>query len=157
MSNTLELVVILLAVGVIVSVACNRLRLPPVLGYLLVGIAVGPKALGWVPDSKEARYLAEFGVVFLMFSIGLEFSLPQLKAMRRIVFGLGLTQVALTLAGGVAFGIASGWGWKAGVLTGGALAMSSTAIVSKMLAERLEIETEHGRNIFGVLDRKSTR
>ena len=124
MSNTLELVVILLAVGVLVSVACNRLRLPPVLGYLLVGVAVGPKALGWIPDSKEARYLAEFGVVFLMFSIGLEFSLPQLKAMRRIVFGLGLTQVLLTVAGGVAFGIAAGWGWKAGVLTGGALAMS---------------------------------
>ena len=76
-----------------------------------VGIAVGPKALGWIPDSKEARYLAEFGVVFLMFSIGLEFSLPQLKAMRRIVFGLGLTQVVLTVAGGVVFGILSGWGW----------------------------------------------
>jgi len=151
MSNTLELVVILLAVGVIVSVACNRLRLPPVLGYLLVGIAVGPKALGWVPDSKEARYLAEFGVVFLMFSIGLEFSLPQLKAMRRIVFGLGLTQVVLTLAGGVAFGIVSGWGWKAGVLTGGALAMSSTAIVSKMLAERGELTTPQGQAAMGVL------
>src|SRR5215218_9965220 len=96
MSNTLELVVILLAVGVFVSVCCNRLRLPPVLGYLLVGIVVGPKALGLIPDSKEARYLAEFGVVFLMFSIGLEFSLPQLKAMRRIVFGLGLAQVAFT-------------------------------------------------------------
>src|SRR5262249_21353300 len=119
-------VVILLAIGVIVSVACNRLRLPPVLGYLLVGVVVGPKALGWIPDSADARYLAEFGVVFLMFSIGLEFSLPQLKAMRRIVFGLGLTQVVLTTIGGIAFAMAVGWGWKAGVLAGGALAMSST-------------------------------
>ena len=85
MSNTLGLVVILLAAGVMVSVACHRLRLPPILGYLLVGIAVGPHALGWVSASGEARYLAEFGVVFLMFSIGLEFSLPQLNAMRRIV------------------------------------------------------------------------
>jgi CPA2 family monovalent cation:H+ antiporter-2 len=151
MSNTLELAVILLAVGVIVSVACHRLRLPPVLGYLLVGVVVGPKALGWIPDSKEARYLAEFGVVFLMFSIGLEFSLPQLKAMRRIVFGLGLTQVVLTVAGGVAFGIVSGWGWKAGVLIGGALAMSSTAIVSKMLAERGELTTPQGQAAMGVL------
>ena len=85
MPNTLQLVVILLAIGVPVSVACNpRLRLPPILGYLLVGIGVGPHALGWIPDSKEARYLAEFGVVFLMFSIGLEFSFCRsLKAMRK--------------------------------------------------------------------------
>src|SRR5512141_61115 len=151
MSNTLELVVILLAMGVIVSVACNRLRLPPVLGYLLVGIVVGPNALGWIPDSKDARYLAAFGVVFLMFSIGLEFSLPQLKAMRRIVFGLGLTQVLLTLAGGVGFAIAAGWGWKGGILAGGALAMSSTAIVSKMLAGRSELNTPQGQATMGVL------
>jgi CPA2 family monovalent cation:H+ antiporter-2 len=151
MPNTLELVVILLAVGVMVSVACHRLRLPPILGYLLVGIAVGPHALGWIPDSKEARYLAEFGVVFLMFSIGLEFSLPQLKAMRRIVFGLGFTQVALTMAGGVAFAVLAGWGWRAGIVVGGALAMSSTAIVSKMLAERGELNAPQGRAAMGVL------
>jgi CPA2 family monovalent cation:H+ antiporter-2 len=151
MSNTLELVVVLLALGVFVSVACNRLRLPPILGYLLVGIAVGPNALGWIPNSAEARYLAEFGVVFLMFSIGLEFSLPQLKAMRRIVFGLGLTQVVLTTAGGVAFAMLAGWGWKAGILAGGALAMSSTAIVSKMLAGRGELTTPQGQAAMGVL------
>jgi len=151
MSNTLTLVVILLAVGVFVSVLCTRLRLPPILGYLLVGVAVGPNALGWIPNSAEYRYLAEFGVVFLMFSIGLEFSLPQLKAMRRIVFGLGLTQVLLTLAGGVAFSMLAGWGWKAGVLAGGALAMSSTAIVSKMLASRSELTTPQGQATMGVL------
>ena len=151
MPNTLELVVILLAVGVMVSVACHRLRLPPILGYLVVGIAVGPHALGWIPDSKEARYLAEFGVVFLMFSIGLEFSLPQLKAMRRIVFGLGLSQVVLTLVGGIGFALLAGWGWKTGIVVGGALAMSSTAIVSKMLAERGELNTPQGRAAMGVL------
>ncbi|MEP7085096.1 MAG: monovalent cation:proton antiporter-2 (CPA2) family protein, partial [Betaproteobacteria bacterium] len=151
MPNTLELVVILLAVGVMVSVACHRLRLPPILGYLLVGIAVGPHALGWIPDSKEARYLAEFGVVFLMFSIGLEFSLPQLNAMRRIVFGLGLSQVVLTIVGGIGFALVAGWGWKAGIVVGGALAMSSTAIVSKMLAERGELNTPQGRAAMGVL------
>ncbi len=145
MPNTLQLVVILLAIGVIVSVACNRLRMPPILGYLLVGIVVGPHALGWIPDTHEARYLAEFGVVFLMFSIGLEFSLPQLKAMRKIVFGLGLLQVLLTLGGGVLFAVAAGYGWKAGIVLGGALAMSSTAIVSKMLAEKGELNSGHGR------------
>ena len=151
MSNTLEVAVILLAVGVIVSVFCTRLRLPPILGYLLVGIAVGPNALGWIPNSAEARYLAEFGVVFLMFSIGLEFSLPQLKAMRRIVFGLGLSQVALTTIGGVGFSVLVGWGWQAGILLGGALAMSSTAIVSKMLAERGQLTTREGQVAIGVL------
>jgi CPA2 family monovalent cation:H+ antiporter-2 len=151
MPNTLELVVILLAVGVMASVACHRLRLPPILGYLLVGMAVGPHALGWIPDSTQARYLAAFGVVFLMFSIGLEFSLPQLQAMRRIVFGLGFTQVALTLAGGVTFAVLAGWDWQAGIVAGGALAMSSTAIVSKMLAERGELNTPQGRATMGVL------
>src|SRR3954469_9897755 len=138
MPNTLELALILLAIGVLVSVACHRLRLPPILGYLTVGMVVGPHALGWVPDSREARYMAEFGVVFLMFSIGLEFSLGQLKAMRRIVFGLGLSQVVLTLLCGLAFSWLAGWDWKVGIVLGGALAMSSTAIVSKMLAERSE-------------------
>lgn len=151
MHNTLQLVVILLAIGVAVSVACNRLRLPPILGYLVVGIVVGPHALGWIPDSAQARYLAEFGVVFLMFSIGLEFSLPQLKAMRKIVFGLGLSQVLLTLAGGIAFALAAGIGWKAGIVIGAALSMSSTAIVSKMLAERGELNASHGRAAMGVL------
>ncbi|MEO8132653.1 MAG: monovalent cation:proton antiporter-2 (CPA2) family protein [Betaproteobacteria bacterium] len=151
MPNTLELVLILLAIGVLVSVACHRLRLPPILGYLTVGLVVGPHALGWVPNSREARYLAEFGVVFLMFSIGLEFSLGQLKAMRRIVFGLGLAQVLLTLCAGLAFTGLVGWDWKAGIVLGGALAMSSTAIVSKMLAERSELNTAQGRAAMGVL------
>jgi CPA2 family monovalent cation:H+ antiporter-2 len=151
MANTLQLVVILLAIGVAVSVACNRMRLPPILGYLVVGIAVGPHALGWIPDSEEARYLAEFGIVFLMFSIGLEFSLPQLRAMRKLVFGLGMSQVLVTLVGGAAFAVAFGFGWKAGVVIGAALAMSSTAIVSKMLAERGELNTPQGRAAMGVL------
>ncbi len=151
MPNTLELVLILLAIGVLVSVVCHRLRLPPILGYLTVGIVVGPHALGWVPNSPQARYLAEFGVVFLMFSIGLEFSLGQLKAMRRIVFGLGLAQVAFTITIGLAFSMLVGWDWKAGIVLGGALAMSSTAIVSKMLAERSELNTAQGRAAMGVL------
>jgi len=96
MPQTLQLILLLLAAAVVVVVACRLLRLPPILGYLVVGIAVGPHALAWVPDNADVRDLAEFGIVFLMFSIGLEFSLPQLKAMRRAVFGLGLAQVAIT-------------------------------------------------------------
>src|SRR6266568_4660584 len=98
MQSTLQLILVLLAAAVFVVVVCRLVRLPAILGYLIVGIAVGPHAFGWVPDDVDTRHLAEFGIVFLMFSIGLEFSLPQLRAMRRAVFGLGLAQVAITTA-----------------------------------------------------------
>src|SRR5438477_12061118 len=146
MPQTLQLILLLLAAAGVVVVACRLLRLPPILGYLAIGIAVGPHALSWVPDDANVRDLAEFGVVFLMFSIGLEFSLPQLKTMRRAVFGLGLAQVAITtLVAMVALHLL-GYPWLAGLALGGALAMSSTAIVSKMLAERTELNTAHGRD-----------
>jgi CPA2 family monovalent cation:H+ antiporter-2 len=151
MPQSLQLALILLAAAVFVVVACRQVRLPPILGYLLVGIAVGPHALAWIPDDADVRYLGEFGVVFLMFSIGLEFSLAQLRAMRRAVFGLGLMQVAVTAIGGALVIHLLGYGWQAGVALGGALAMSSTAIVSKMLAERMELGTPHGRDIMGIL------
>jgi CPA2 family monovalent cation:H+ antiporter-2 len=86
-----------------------------------------------------------------MFSIGLEFSLPRLMAMRRVVFGLGLAQVAATIALVTAAAAALGWGWQAGLALGGIVAMSSTAIVSKLLAERVELDSAHGREIIGVL------
>jgi len=151
MTSTLELVLIFLASAVLVVALFRMLHLPPLLGYLLAGIAIGPHALGWIPESKEGRYLAEFGVVFLMFSIGLEFSLPKLFQMRRTVFGLGLSQVALTVAVGLSACALAGVGWKPGLVLGGALAMSSTAIVVRMFAERLQLETPHGRQVVGVL------
>lgn len=151
MTSTLELVLIFLASAVLVVVLFRMLHLPPLLGYLLAGIAIGPHALGWIPESREGRYLAEFGVVFLMFSIGLEFSLQRLFQMRRTVFGLGLSQVALTVAAGLAACMLAGVGWKPGLVLGGALAMSSTAIVVRMFAERLQLDTPHGRQVVGVL------
>src|SRR5512134_1381520 len=151
MHSLLQSVLILLATAVLVVVVFRSLRLPPMLGYIIVGVAIGPHALGWIPDTQEARGLAEIGVVFLMFSIGLEFSLPKLVTMRRIVFGLGALQVLATLL--IVWGIAAALGveWRAGVILGGALAMSSTAILAKLLAERLELNTPHGRQIIGVL------
>ncbi|HEX8011223.1 MAG TPA: monovalent cation:proton antiporter-2 (CPA2) family protein [Casimicrobiaceae bacterium] len=151
MSRTLELILLLLGAAVIAIVICRRLRLPPILGYLVVGITVGPHALAWVPDNAHVRDLAEFGVVFLMFSIGLEFSLPRLNAMRRAVFGLGLAQVAITTLAAMAGLHLLGYGWLAGLTLGGALAMSSTAIVSKMLAERMELNSVHGSDVMGTL------
>jgi CPA2 family monovalent cation:H+ antiporter-2 len=151
MNTTLELVLVLLASAVGIVSLARKLHLPPMLGYLLVGILTGPYALGWIPESEGTSHLAEFGVVFLMFSIGLEFSLQRLKSMRRIVFGLGFAQVAFSLLAVVGVCILFGAGWKAGVVLGGALAMSSTAIVVKMVAERMEMESAHGREIIGVL------
>jgi CPA2 family monovalent cation:H+ antiporter-2 len=151
MPHTLLLILLLLAASVVVVALCRSARLPPILGYLIVGVALGPHALGVVPDDAATRQLAEFGIVFLMFSIGLEFSLPQLRAMRRAVFGLGFAQVAITTLGGMVVVQALGYDWKAGIVLGGALAMSSTAIVSKMLAERSELGTPHGRDVMGIL------
>ncbi len=149
--TTLQLVLVLLASAVLVVVLFRSLNLPPVLGYLLVGAAIGPAALDLVPDSKAAHQLAEFGVVFLMFSIGLEFSLARLYSMKRTVFGLGLAQVAVTVAVNVPVALLAGLSWQAGIALGGILAMSSTALVVKMLAERLQLESKHGREVIGVL------
>src|ERR1035437_3230102 len=120
MSNTLQLVIILLASAVFVVAVFRSFGMPPLLGYLIVGVLIGPHALGWIPASREASYLAEFGVVFLMFSIALEFSLGKLFQIRRIVFGIGLFQVVLTLA--LVFGVcmALDFGWKAGLVLGAA-------------------------------------
>jgi len=126
-------------------------RLPPLLGYLIVGVVIGPHALAWIPDTVAVRQLAEFGVVFLMFSVGLEFSLPKLVTMRRIVFGLGAVQVVLTLLLVWAAAAVLGVEWRAGLMLGGVLAMSSTAILAKLLAERLELNSSHGRQIIGIL------
>lgn len=151
MQSSLQLVLILLAVAVLVAAAARVLRLPTILGYLVTGIAIGPFALGWIPDSEEARYLAEFGVVFLMFSIGLEFSLSRLMTMRMTVFGFGGAQVVLTIVLTALIAWLLDLPLLAAIALGGIMSMSSTAIVSKLLAERLEIQTPHGRQIFGAL------
>src|SRR5512134_626980 len=150
MRDQLEVVLLLLATAVVVVVACRLVRLPALVGYLIVGILIGPHALGWVPDTEDTRYLAEFGIVFLMFSVGLEFSLPKLIAMRTIVFGLGAAQVGIVLVLVLGGALLLGLHWSAGLALGGALAMSSTAILGKMLADRLELHSQHGRQIIGV-------
>jgi len=163
LASTLELVLLYLVAAVLGVVVCRSLRLPPMLGYLVVGVLIGPNALAFAQDSAGVKYLAEFGVVFLMFVIGLEFNLPKLKSMRTLVFGLGLSQVTLTMAGTLAghallvwlystvFGRVWQMSWQGAVVLGGAIAMSSTAIVVKLMAERLEMESEHGKRVMGVL------
>ena len=151
MLDTLGFVVLLLAAAVVMVGFFRSLNLPPVLAYLLVGAVGGPHALNLMQESEGARHLAEFGVVFLMFSIGLEFSLGRLMAMKRIVFGLGLVQVLASIAVFTLAGRAFGLGWIAAFALGSTLATSSTAILSKLLADRMELERPHGREVIGVL------
>ncbi len=151
MLNPLQPVLILLATAVLAVVVFRMLRLPPMLGYLLAGVIIGPHALGWISETDETRHLAEFGVVFLMFSIGLEFSLSKLLTMRRIVFGFGTAQVIVSILLVTVIVWMLGLDWRTGLVLGGALAMSSTAIVIKMLAERAELNSTHGRQVIGVL------
>jgi CPA2 family monovalent cation:H+ antiporter-2 len=151
MESSLSLVLILLATAVVVVVLCRLLHLPAMLGYLAVGILIGPHALAWIPEAMETQHLAEFGVVFLMFSIGLEFSLARLTAMKRTVFGLGSAQVLTTIALVMTIAALFGLDWRAGLALGGVLAMSSTAIVSKMLVERAELNLPYGQQMMGVL------
>ncbi|MBI2306629.1 MAG: cation:proton antiporter [Rhodocyclales bacterium] len=149
--NTLQLSLLLLGASVFAVILFRRANLPPVLGYLLVGTLIGPHALNLVANASGTAHLAEFGVVFLMFSIGLEFSLTKLHAMRRIVFGLGLLQVTTTLLLTAAISLAFDIDWQGGVALGGVLAMSSTAVLTKLLTDRMELDAKHGREVMGVL------
>jgi len=142
---------IILASSLVVIALFRRLKLPPVLGYLCVGLLVGPTALDWINDSPDLPDLAELGVVFLLFSLGLEFSLPKMLKLRRVVFGLGSLQVlccAIAL-GGLLYGF--GMSFSGAFLLAAGLALSSTAIVSKELTSLGEIFSRHGQNAIGVL------
>ena len=142
---------ILLALSVIVVWTLKRIQLPAILGYLFVGLVVGPYALGWLPESNTIQLLAEIGVVFLLFMIGLEFSISRLIAMKTTVFGLGSVQVIISTLSGGAIAWMTGIGWQAALVVGGAMALSSTAIVAKQLTDQLEMQARHGQLSIGIL------
>jgi len=142
---------IIFASSLVVIALFQHLRLPPVLGYLCVGLIVGPTAFNWVNESEELPDLAELGVVFLLFSLGLEFSLSKMLALRRVVFGLGSLQV---LCSGILLGgllMLLGMPITPALLLGAGLSLSSTAIVSKELSSLGEIFSSHGQNAIAVL------
>jgi CPA2 family monovalent cation:H+ antiporter-2 len=152
MHGNLFILLLLLTTAVVALALTRRFKGPAMLAYLAVGLLLGPYGLRALEESKQVQYIAEFGVVFLMFSIGLEFSLARLKAMRQLVFGFGAAQMAITAAATALitwFGYAQGW--RAGLVVGLAVAMSSTAIVAKMLSERFELHSRSGRQTMGVL------
>ena len=157
--SPLQLTLLYLLAAVLGVVVCRSFKLPPMLGYLAVGVVIGPNALAVAKNADGVRNLGEFGVVFLMFVIGLEFNLTKLRAMRNHVFGLGFFQVMLTMLGATAAAMALAffapkrWGmsWQTALALSRALAMSSTAIVVKLMTERLEMESEHGKRVMGIL------
>ena len=144
-------ILILLAASVFVVTLARRLGWPPLLGYLIVGMALGPHAFGLISDSYTMRMLPALGVVFLVFTLGLEFSLPRMLAMRREVFGLGTLQVGATAAVFALLGNLLGIAWLPAIVLGGAVAMSSTAILLAQLTERAELNRTHGRLAFAML------
>ena len=151
MDSPLKQIIVLLAIAVLAVTLLMRLRLPPILGYLLTGLLLGPHGLGWVSDTEDTRLLAEFGVVFLLFTLGLEFSLPRLLVMRREVLVLGGAQVALTTVVALMAARLFDVSPEVAIVIGGMFAMSSTAIVAKQLKEQVELGQPHGRLAIGVL------
>ncbi len=151
MFDSLTSVLLLLTSSVLAIVLFRALRLPAMLAYFVVGVLFGPFALNLLPSTETGRHVAEFGIVFLMFSIGLEFSLPKLYAMRKTLFGLGGAQVFITLGVTMLLSWLVGLSLPTAFIIGGALTMSSTAIVSKILIERVDLNSRHGRLSIGIL------
>ncbi|MCA1851267.1 MAG: cation:proton antiporter, partial [Beggiatoa sp.] len=141
---------------IILASACGialltRAGLPAVLGYLLAGWVIGPHGLQYLASSDETRFLGELGIIFLMFMVGLQFSLPTMIAARTDVFGAGSLQVGMTSLIVAAIAKIGGTDWPAAIILGGAVAMSSTAVALKQLADQGELGSQHGRLATGVL------
>ena len=149
--GTLAQVLILLAAALFVVMAARRLGLPSVLGYLAVGVLLGPHSFGILEDTPTTSLLSELGVVFLLFTLGLDFSWPRMVAMRREVFGLGAAQVVATAGIITLLALASGLPALPALAVGGALAMSSTVLVVQQLRELAELNRTHGRLAFSVV------
>ncbi|HEX6278697.1 MAG TPA: cation:proton antiporter, partial [Pyrinomonadaceae bacterium] len=144
-------VVALIVAGALIAYVCFRLRLVPIVGFLVAGVLIGPNALGLVRDQALVDATAEIGVILLLFTIGIEFSLEKLARIQRLIFGGGTMQVVgsivLTMLVLLAFGV----DWRSGIFTGMLVALSSTAIVLKLLADKSETNSEHGQVGLGLL------
>jgi monovalent cation:H+ antiporter-2, CPA2 family len=151
MHDLLARTLILLAASGLAVGILTVFRMPAVMGYLLVGVALGPHALDLIDSAEDTRFLAELGLIFLMFMVGLEFSIPTILRARRDVLVAGSVQVGMTMAlvaGGL---VLTGVAMQPAIIMGGAIAMSSTAVTLKQLAEQGEITSRHGRLSLGIL------
>ncbi len=144
-------IVLLLGIAVLTVSISRRLHFPSILGYIIVGMVVGPYGFSLIEKEETITLLAEFGIVFLLFAIGLEFSITQMIAMRKLVFGLGTAQVFTTALVVYFIGWIVGLDNNTNIVIAGAFALSSTAIVIKQLTEQSEIHSRHGRSTVGIL------
>ncbi|MFN3843636.1 MAG: cation:proton antiporter [Rehaibacterium terrae] len=144
-ADDLAQILLLLGAAVAVILAFQRLHIPTSLGYLLVGVLLGPHTAGPVVDGGQIRVIAELGIVFLLFTIGLNYSLPQIYALRHLVLGLGTAQVALTTLVVGALAWLAGLSLAAAFVVGAVFAQSSTTIIVKQLADQGEENTRHGK------------
>lgn len=150
-STPLPDLVILLAAAVGIVTAFRALKLSPVLGYLVAGALIGPKGVGVIQDLDTTSAIAELGIVFLLFMIGLELSFDRLKAMRKKVFGIGTAQVLVTGGLFTAMAIAMGQSFNAAIIIGGGLALSSTALVLQVLQQQKQLASQTGRLSLAIL------
>ncbi len=144
-------ILILLLCSVVFLVVCRRLYLPPVIGYLSVGILVGPGGVGWIPSIESMNFLAEFGIVFLMFTLGLEFSIAQLMTSKKAMIGIGGLQVLLCSMAISGLAYFFNIPFKQAFIIGSSLSLSSTAVVLKQLHEQKEQQTNHGKLSIKIL------
>src|SRR5213594_5135086 len=149
--HVLKDLAIIFAVSLLVILVFHRIKLPALPGFIVAGVLLGPNALGLISDAHQVESLAEVGVILLLFTIGIEFSLSRLREMGRQVVAGGGAQVVLTVALSSALGVALRLSWQVAVLLGFLVALSSTAIVLKGLADKGEIDAPHGRLATGVL------
>ena len=149
--HLLQDLAVIFAVSVLVVLVFHRFRLPALPGFIVAGLLLGPNALGLVADVHAVEALAEVGVILLLFTIGIEFSLARLREMARQVVGVGLLQVGLTAAAATVLGLVLVSRWQVAVFLGLLVALSSTAIVLKLLTDRGEIDAPHGRLATAIL------
>ena len=144
-------VVVMVVASAVIAYICNRLRILPIVGFLLAGVFLGPNALGLVKDAELIESVAEIGIVLLLFTLGIEFSLERLRRIKRAIFLGGGLQLGLTIGATMVVLALMGIGWRTGFYTGALIALSSTAIVLKVLADRGETTTPKGQLALGIL------
>ncbi|HEX8618499.1 MAG TPA: cation:proton antiporter, partial [Thermoanaerobaculia bacterium] len=151
MHDVLSQVVALVVASAVIAYVCHRLRILPIVGFLIAGVVIGPNALGLVEDAAFIDFVAEIGIVLLLFTLGIEFSLDRVWKIKRAIFIGGGLQLGLTIAAATGILALLGIDWRTGFYTGALIALSSTAIVLRVLSDRGELGTAKGQLSLGIL------
>ena len=149
--ETLQPAIIYLGAGLAAALASRAVRLSPIVGYLVAGLVIGPSGFGLVQNNETSHFLADLGVVFLLFDIGLHFSLREIRMRRDDMIGLAPLQIILCGGAFALVGVALGFPWPVAALVGVSLALSSTAVVARILSDRNQPGCPMGRSATAVL------